>query len=526
MTVKRWIVAAMFLMALAMLAACGTSSSETNSANSASNDGKKAGKDLTIAVSQNFVTLDPQDSNNTMDNTVQKTIMEGLVAFDEEMNIVPKLATDYKVNKDATEFTFTLREGVKFHDGEDFNAEAVKANFERISDKKNNLKRYTLFASIDKIEVLDDYKVKIILKEPFASMMNNFAHPAALMQSPKSLASGDNIARKPVGTGPYVFESWDSSDIIKVKKNADYWGDAPAANSITFKPVVENGSRTAMLQTGEADFAYPIPTEQIDALKKANVDVVSSDSIVMNYLSMNVAKKPFDNPKVREAISYAINKDNLVKVVYSDYAKKATSVISESTTFYAAQKEQPYDVEKAKALLKEAGLEDGFSTTIWATNTTNYIKAMEFIQQSLAEINIDVKVEPMENGTLESALWEPKGPKDSKVEMYFGGWGPSTAEADWGIRPVFATESFPPNSYNISYYSNKDVDESLQAALRTSDEKERRYIYSKIQKTLWEENVWVPAANPNNIYGKKKNLEGITLLPDGSLYVETLKINE
>lgn len=328
MTVKRWIVAAMFLMALAMLAACGTSSSETNSANSASNDGKKAGKDLTIAVSQNFVTLDPQDSNNTMDNTVQKTIMEGLVAFDEEMNIVPKLATDYKVNKDATEFTFTLREGVKFHDGEDFNAEAVKANFERISDKKNNLKRYTLFASIDKIEVLDDYKVKIILKEPFASMMNNFAHPAALMQSPKSLASGDNIARKPVGTGLYVFESWDSSDIIKVKKNADYWGDAPAANSITFKPVVENGSRTAMLQTGEADFAYPIPTEQIDALKKANVDVVSSDSIVMNYLSMNVAKKPFDNPKVREAISYAINKDNLVKVVYSDYAKKATSVIS------------------------------------------------------------------------------------------------------------------------------------------------------------------------------------------------------
>ncbi|WP_010288523.1 glutathione ABC transporter substrate-binding protein [Kurthia massiliensis] len=521
---KRWIIAFLLLLVLTVLTACGSTSNESNSANNS--DGKKANQDLVIAVSQNFVTLDPQDSNNTMDNTVQKTIMEGLVAFDEEMNIVPKLATDYKVNKDATEFTFTLRQGVKFHDGEDFNAEAVKANFERISNEDNNLKRYTLFASIDKVEVIDEHKVKIILSEPFASMMNNFAHPAALMQSPKSLASDENIARQPVGTGPYVFESWDSSDIIKVKKNADYWGEAPAANSITFKPVVENGSRTAMLQTGEADFAYPIPTEQIDSLKKANVDIVSSDSIVMNYLSMNVAKKPFDNPKVREAISLAINKDDLVKVVYADYAKKATSVISESTKFYTKQEDQVYDIEKAKQLLKEAGLEDGFSTTVWATNTTNYIKAMEFIQQSLAQLNIDVKVEPMENGTLESALWEPKGPEDSKVEMYFGGWGPSTAEADWGIRPVFATESFPPNSYNISYYSNKDVDKSLQAALRTSDEEERQEIYSKIQKNLWEENVWVPAANPNNIFGKKKNLEGITLLPDGSLYVETLKINE
>lgn len=507
-----------------VLAACG-GSSDSNSSNESKSEGKKAGKDLTIAVNQNFVTLDPQDSNNTLDNSVQKTMMEGLVAFDENMKVVPKLATDYKVNKDATEFTFTLREDVKFHDGEAFNAEAVKTNFERVSDESKGLKRYSLFSNIEKIDAVDEYTVKFTLKNSFASMINNFAHPAAIIQSPKSLSSGDDVSRKPVGTGPYVFESWDSSDIIKVKKNADYWGDAPAADTLTFKPVVENGSRTAMLQTGEADFAYPIPTEQIDALKKANIDIENSDSIVMNYLSMNVSKKPFDDPKVREAINYAINKDDLIKVVYADYAKKATSVIAEKTQFYAAQAEQPYDVEKAKALLKEAGLEDGFSTKIWATNTTNYIKAMEFIQQSLAQVNIDVKVEPMENGALADALWAVEDEKDAKVELYFGGWSPSTGEADWGIRPLFAKDSFPPNSYNISYYSNSDVDKGLEKALQTSDEEERQSIYTAVQKTIWEDQPWVPISNPDNIFGKKSNLDGIFLLPDGSLNLEKLAIN-
>ena len=145
-----------------VLAACGGSDSGSNSANESG--GKKAGKDLTIAVNQNFVTLDPQDSNNTLDNSVQQTMLEGLVGFDKDMKIIPKLAEDYKVNKDATEFTFMLRKDVTFHDGEAFNAEAVKTNFERVSDEKNGLKRYSLFSNIEKIDVVDDYTVKFTLK--------------------------------------------------------------------------------------------------------------------------------------------------------------------------------------------------------------------------------------------------------------------------------------------------------------------------------------------------------------------------
>lgn len=512
---------ALVVMAV-VLAACGGSDSGSNSANESG--GKKAGKDLTIAVNQNFVTLDPQDSNNTLDNSVQQTMLEGLVGFDKDMKIIPKLAEDYKVNKDATEFTFMLRKDVTFHDGEAFNAEAVKTNFERVSDEKNGLKRYSLFSNIEKIDVVDDYTVKFTLKNSFASMINNFAHPAGALQSPKSLASGDDVARKPVGTGPYVFESWDSSDIIKVKKNDKYWNGDVAANSITFKPVVENGSRTAMLQTGEADFAYPIPTEQVETLKKQNITIENTDSIVMNYLSMNVSKEPFNDPKVREAITHAINKEDLIKVVYADYAKPATSVIAEKTQFYSKQEDQSYDVEKAKALMKEAGKESGFETTIWATNTTNYIKAMEFIQQSLAAINIKVKVEPMENGALADALWAVEDPKDAKVQMYFGGWSPSTGEADWGIRPLFSSDSFPPNSYNISYYSSKEVDKGLKEGLATSDEGERQKIYDDVQKTVWTDMPWVPISNPDNIFGKKSNLEGIVLLPDGGLSVTELQI--
>jgi len=172
---------------------------------------------------------------------------------------------------------------------------------------------------IDKTEVIDPKTVKITLKQPFSAFINVLAHPATAMISPAALEKyGKDIGFHPVGTGQYQLDTWNQTDFVKVKKFAGYWQPGlPKLDSITWRPVVDNNTRAAMLQTGEAQFAFPIPYEQAGVLEKnSKIDLVASPSIMQRYISMNVTQKPFDNIKVREAINYAINRDALVKVAF------------------------------------------------------------------------------------------------------------------------------------------------------------------------------------------------------------------
>lgn len=217
-------------------------------------------------------------------------------------------------------------------------------------------------------------------------------------------------------------------------------------DGIKFKPVPESGARVAMLQTGEADFIYPIPTEQAESLNGTDgIIVENSPSIVARYMSMNTTKKPFNDIKVRQAINYAINKEAFLKVVYRGYGSEMDSVIPAGLQFYSKQTPYPYDPEKAKQLLQEAGYESGFKTTVWGGNNSDAIKAMEFIQQQLGEIGIEVNVVPMEAGTLSDKIWSVQEAKDAEVELFYGGWSSSTGDADWGIRPLLAGDAIPLN---------------------------------------------------------------------------------
>ncbi|GHI00661.1 glutathione ABC transporter substrate-binding protein [Neobacillus kokaensis] len=491
---------------------------------------KKDGKDVTISVADNFISMDPHDTNDTLSYSAQKTMLEGLVGFDKDMKVIPVLAESFTASDDAKEFTFKLRKGIKFHDGTPFNAEAVKANIDRLANPDNNLKRHSLFALVKETEAVDEFTVKVVLSEPFGAMINNFAHPAAMMLSPKALETyGKEVSQHPVGTGPFKFAEWDHSDHLKVVKNEDYWKKGyPKVDSITFKPTPENGARVAMLQTGEADFIYPVPTEQAESLNgKDGIVVENNQSIVVRYLSMNTLKKPYSDPRVRQAINYAINKEAFVKVVMNGFATPLDSVIAPNVQFYSKQEQYKFNIEKAKELLKEAGYADGFNAKLWGSNNTQTGKGMEFIQQQLAQVGIKVEIVPMESGTMADKIWSVEDPNKAEIELYYGGWSPSTGDADWGVRPLLGgKDAFPPKSYNTAYYNNDEVNQAIKDALATADLEKRNAAYEKVQALIWKDAPWAFLSVDDTMAGKKNYLEGIYLLPDGALSTENIEIKQ
>lgn len=476
-----------------------------------------AAKDVVVAVGSNFTTLDPYDANDTLSQAVAKSFYQGLFGLDKDMKLKNVLAESYSVSPDGLQYRIVLRRGVKFQDGTDFDAAAVKANLDRASNPANSLKRYNLYKNIEKTEVVDPATVNITLKQPFSAFINILAHPASAMISPAALEKyGKEIGFHPVGTGPYELEKWTQTDFMKVKKFAGYWQKGlPKLDSITWRPVVDNNTRAAMLQTGEAQFAFPIPYEQAEVLKRnSKLELVASPSIMQRYISMNVTQKPFDNPKVREAINYAINRPALVKVAFAGYATPATGVVPPTIAYAQTYQPWPYDPQKARELLKEAGYPQGFSTTLWSShNHSTAQKVLQFTQQQLALVGVKVQVTAMDAGQ-RAAEVEAKGQKQSGVRMFYTGWSASTGEADWALSPLFASWNWPPTQFNTAFYSNLQVDKDFAGALKTTSDSEKAQLYKQAQDTIWQDAPWVPLVVEKLVSAHNKKLTGFYIMPD------------
>ena len=480
-----------------------------------------AARDVVVAVQSNFTTTDPYDANDTLSQAVAKSFYQGLYGFDKNLKMIPVLADSHTVSKDGLVYTLKLKSGIKFHDGTDFNAEAVKVNFDRVTNPENKLKRYTLYKNIAKTEAVDATTVRVTLKEPFSPFINTLAHPSGVIISPAALAKygSKGIAQNPVGTGPFKFVEWKSTDYLKVAKWEGYWKKGyPKIDSITWRPVVDNNTRAAMMQTNEAHFAFPMPPEALESLsKKASLEVTKAPSIIHRYLSMNTQQKPFDNPKVREAINYAINKDALVKVAFSGYAIPAEGVLPQGVEYATKLGPWPYNPAKAKELLKEAGYPNGFESTLWsAYNYTTAQKVIQFVQQQLAQVGIKVQVRALEAGQRVELVESAQDPATAPVRMYYVGWSSSTGEADWAMRPLLASESLPPKMFNTAYYKNPEVDADIAKALVTTSSTEKARLYADAQQRIWKDAPWAFLVTEQLLSVRARNLTGFYVIPDGS----------
>ncbi|WP_301171333.1 glutathione ABC transporter substrate-binding protein [Brevibacillus nitrificans] len=473
-----------------------------------------SGGTLIIARLSDANNLDPHFSTqiNSM-AVVQHKLYEGLVMLDANSEYKPLLASEWKQLDDLT-WEFALRDGITFHDGTPFDAEAVKKTMDRILDKNAPTPKANMFGMIKEVKVVDPHKVQIILHYPFAGLLSVLASAEGGIISPKAIEQyGKDLSKHPVGTGPFVFESWTPGQEIVLVKNEAYWGNKPKIDKVVFKTVPEDATRVAMVETGEAHVAEQLPVTEIDRVKNSSSMTLGRyESFAVDHIGMNVTQKPFDDVRVRQAIAHAIDKEAIIQGVYNNVGKVAVSSLGPKVIGYSPNLKTPdYDLNKAKQLLAEAGYANGFKATVYLNDNKARINVAEVLQSQLKGIGIDLQIQVMEFGAyLDLAA---KG----QAQMFISGWGNATGDADYNQYNLFhSTSKGVPG--NHSFYANPKVDELIEAGRKEKDPQKRKEIYEQAQQIEIEEVPLIPYRSSENLAAIAKNVQGITISPSG--YVE------
>lgn len=462
---------------------------------------------LVVSDGANPKSLDPRATNDNPSARVTVQIYDRLVEQDEETNIQPGLAESWE-QPDATTTIFHLRKGIKFHNGEELKASDVKFSLDAM---KASPQTSEIIEPLKEVVVLDDYTVKVITKYPFTALLNHLAHPAASIVNEKAVKeAGDSYGQHPVGTGPYKFVEWVSGDKVVLAANEDYYLGAPAIKNLIFKVIVETTNRTIGLETGEVDIAYDI--DGLDRNKIAEdpkLKLEEAPDLSMTYLGFNTKKAPLDNLKVRQAIAYAIDQQPIIDTAYQGAAEAADSIIGPNV-FAHTDKGIHYkqNMEKAKALLAEAGYPNGFKTEIWINDNPTRRDIAVILQDQLKQVGIDAEVKVLEWGAYLD------GTARGDHQMFILGWGTVTADPDYGITNLVSTET-QGAAGNRSFYSNPKVDALLKEGRGTLDPEARKKIYEEIQVILQEELPIFCILYPKKNAGMQKYVEGFKLNPAG-----------
>ncbi|CEG25837.1 ABC transporter substrate-binding protein [Bacillus sp. B-jedd] len=492
-----------------------------------SGDGGNKQDTLVYARGADSVTLDPIGTTEGETFKVTENIYDTLVNFGEsDTTTQPGLAESWEISDDSLTYTFKLVKGVKFHDGTDFNAEAVKYNFERwAGGNAEKFPYYTMFGGykgepghvIKEIKVVDEHTIQFTLTRPQATFLVNIAMTCFGIASPAALEKyGDQYRKNPVGTGPFKFVEWKENDTITLEKNPDYWQKGyPKLNKVIFRVIPENTARLNALKNGEIDL--------MDGLNYAEVDQVTSNdklqlierpSMNIGYLGLTVTRKPLDNKLVRQALNHAVDKESIIKAFYAGMAEPAKNPMPPSIQGYNESIDAyPYDLEKAKALLKEAGYEKGFKMELWAMPVARLYmpegqKVAEIIQESFSKIGVEAEIKTVDWPTyLDKAA---KGEFDS----FMLGWTGDNGDADNFLYTLLDKDSIGGNNY--TYYSNDELHEVLIQAQSETDQGKRAELYKKAQEIIHDDAPWIPLVHSRPLSAGVKEVTGYVPHPTGS----------
>ena len=478
--------------------------------------------------------LDPAAVTAVNDFRILMNIYDGLVRYkDGTLEVEPALATDWTISEDGTVYTFTLQEGVTFHDGSAFDAEAVKFNFDRMLDEAHpyhDTGPFPLaffFSSIESVDVIDSQTVSFTLNGPYAPFLSNLAYPTGLIVSPAAVMEhGADFGRNPSGTGAFTFGEWRSNEAVVVQANPDYWGGAPELEAVVFRPITDANTRTAEMLAGGIDLMVEVPPVALSEFQGDTYTVHEQAGPHVWFLILNAKEGPFADVRVRQAANYAINKEAIVNDVLEGTAEVAAGPTPPAFAWaYNPDLEPyPYDPDRARELLAEAGAEGAeltFYVTEGGSGMLDPVAMGTAIQADLEAVGLNVTIETYEWNTF---LGNVNPGLEGKADMAEMAW--MTNDPDTLPFLALRTEAWPENGgFNSGYYSNPEVDALLDAARVETEQDERARLYKEMQVIVQEDAPWVFVANWKQNAVTSDRIGGFSLQPSFFLLLDDVTKN-
>src|SRR5690625_4545197 len=488
--------------------------------------------------------LDPVSTSDGESSRVTRQVLEGLLEFEEDsFELEAGLAHDWEVSDDGLEYTFYLEEGVTFHDGTDFNAEAVKLNFERWADPSHEYAFaddgyvYSMYGTmfggyegddghvIDEINIVDDYEIEFILNKPLGFFLQKLGMTYFAITSPAALEEyGAEINENPVGTGPFKFVSWSKDESIVLEKNEDYRKEGlPKLDQVIFEVIPDNAARLIALRSGDIDMMdglNPDDAEGVEAESELTLYARAENNF--GYIGFNVQQEPLDKQTLRHALSPGIDRRAIVDALYAGYGSPAVNPLPPNYLGYNDEVEgYQYDVEKAKELLAEAGYEDGLEIDLWTMPVARpYMPdpetVSEIIQSNLGEIGVEVNVVREE--------WAPYLEKtmNGEHQMYMLGWSGTNGDPDYFLSSLLHGSNI--GSSNREFYENEEVDQLLDDAKVAVDQDERADLYKETQALIAEDAPMVPLVHSTPVMATSSNVKNYVPHPSTSESLEEVEL--
>jgi peptide/nickel transport system substrate-binding protein len=451
----------------------------------------------TVVIAQGVdpTTLDPHNHYETPAFNVCLNIFDTLLQRDDQVKIEPLLATSYKIINETT-WEFNLRKGVKFHNGEDFDATSVKFSLERMIDPKNKLRQALVGQIVDHVDIIDPYKVHIITKKPYPAVDATLCTVGAMLPPKYVQEKGPaHIALNPIGTGPYKLVRWTKDDQIVLQANENYWRGAPKIKKVIFRPIPEATTRVAGLQTQELDIIVNIPPHLERLMNWKGRSFVSKvPSVRVIFMAFdNLKGGPAADRRFRQAVAQAIDLDTIIKKVLEGNAIRLGSPLTKYHFGYDPSiKPYDYNPEMAKALLAEAGYAKGVDLVINSPNGRylNDKDIAEAVAGDLRKVGINASVKIHEWGNYMTMTY-----RHTAGPLYLLGWGNSSFDADGSLFGLVRTGQV------LSSFTNSRLDSLLDQGQATMDQKKRQKIYSEACKVIKDDVAWAFAYQQMDIYG-------------------------
>ena len=473
---------------------------------------------FTYAAQADAVGLSPVLTNDQVSSVANRHIYENLVRSDPDSGeLVPLLAERWETPDENT-WIFHLREGVTFHDGTPFNAEAVRATFERIRDPETASPRASIMAPVDQIEVVDELTLRITTNEPYGAFLAALSHTNAAIESPAAVEEYGDLMRNPVGTGPYRFENWVSGDRISLVANDEYWGTPAQIDRFEIVVIPDANTQIALLETGEVDLVDSLPPELLARVQQNPSMVVATEQgTPVRFLSFNFNEPLWQDERAREAIASAINAEVIVNLL-GEVAYGSCSIVGPEVFGYVEGAEEsctPYNPEHAAELWSQV---DARPVTLWVPNTENYPRAAQIIQGQLSQAGIDVSLNTVEWGAYLSAT------ANYEQDLFLLGWSNVTGDGSELFYPNLHSDNI--GSSNRSAHSNPEAAALIDQSRETTDQDERERLIDEANRLMIADHAWVTLFHEVVLVAHSDRVQGVDVMPNGDWFISGAMIAE